>query len=767
MSITEALQKCREQSEQLKSIYTPEFMRLQNTADKCRFEQLLQEDSLFVCDEISDQLKELIKSRNPSQTIADYNPLIQKHIGDCPIHEYGVWVFYPWSRRLVHILDEAEFIDLRTSANRHKITTAERDILATKKVGVIGLSVGQSVSVTMAMERGCGELRLADFDTLELNNLNRIRTGVHNLGVYKVYSVAREIAEIDPFFKVVCYKEGLTDDNIDDFFTAGGKLDAVIDECDSVNVKIQCRIKAKELQIPILMEASDRGTLDVERFDLQPDRPIMHGWLEHLNIDMDVLRNLKTNDEKVPYMLPISGLDTLSPRMKASMLEMRLSITTWPQLATAVTLGGAITADTCRRMFLGLFTDSGRYFIDTETLIPDTRKKNEFVPPVVEPLSPVEINRVAGMLTAAKGEEPIEDSIVKELVTAACQAPSKGNSQPWRWYWNGNRLCLFAEHRNISAGTDGDGIAMYCALGAALENIEIAARARGLEADMQMFPLTGERQLVAAITFRRVSGKKDEQSVQLAALIPQRHTNRSMGTGGAVEESGLTQLAETVKTSDGLNLTFISGREQLQQAASILGPAERFKYFCTDSYHEFIHREVLWDDRTSNHGGTGIPMHALGLSTPEEIGLKMVRDPRAIQLLEEWHAGHALQYTVRKALATAAAVGLMTARSAEPMQLLRAGRSVQRMWLEATRIGLGVYPVIMPLLLFRKVAKGDTAYMPGNAAEELRTLAEKANELFGIKADDLTVFCFILSKINQPGVTTPRKLLEQTLMFGS
>src|SRR5690606_13941879 len=138
----------------------------------------------------------------------------------------------PWLAKIVHILPEAEFVELRTAANRNKITEAERDILATKKEGVIGLSVGQSVALTIALERSCGEIRLADFDTLELNNLNRIRTGVHNLGIKKVYAVAREIAEIDPFLTTTCYTEGITEENINDFFTKGGKLDVVLDECD-------------------------------------------------------------------------------------------------------------------------------------------------------------------------------------------------------------------------------------------------------------------------------------------------------------------------------------------------------------------------------------------------------------------------------------------------------------------------------------------------------------------------------------------------------
>ncbi len=228
---------------------------MQREDDRRKFNELIETTDVFLFDELKDQLKELIKSRNPKIKInaEEYPQLIERHLNGCALEEYGVWVYYPWSARMVHILDEEEFIELRTAANRNKITTKERDLLATKRVGVIGLSVGQSVSVTLAMERGCGELRLADFDTLELNNLNRIRTGVHNLGLYKAYSVAREIAEIDPFFKVVCYIDGITDDNIHDFFTKDGKLDAVIDECDGINIKILCRKKAKELQVPVLM----------------------------------------------------------------------------------------------------------------------------------------------------------------------------------------------------------------------------------------------------------------------------------------------------------------------------------------------------------------------------------------------------------------------------------------------------------------------------------------------------------------------------------
>ena len=297
-----------EKSRKTRDIYIPEFFRLSIEEEKRFFINLIESEEVFLYDEIYSQLKELIKTRNPKINFRadEYPELIAKYLNGCNPEEYGVWVYYPWSQRIVHILDEKEFVELRTSRNKYKITDDEQHILAKKKVGIIGLSVGQSVSLTMAMERTAGELRIADFDDLEITNLNRLRSGLHNMGLLKTVLVAREIAEIDPFIKVTCFHEGINDENMESFLLDNGKLDILIDECDGVDIKINCRVAAKKHHIPVVMEASDRGTIDIERFDLEPDRPILHGYVAHL--DISKLKGLKTNEEKLPYILPIACL---------------------------------------------------------------------------------------------------------------------------------------------------------------------------------------------------------------------------------------------------------------------------------------------------------------------------------------------------------------------------------------------------------------------------------------------------------------------------
>lgn len=356
--------------------YSPQFYRLTRPEDRERLATLLAERPwIVVHDNIHAQLRELVRVNHPQRTFSkeELDQAVLLHLKNTPEDAYGVWVYYPWSDNLVHLLDEEEFVRVRTDRNRNKITTEEQAILASKKVGVIGLSVGQSVCLTLAMERSFGELRIADLDTLDLSNLNRIRSSTCALGYEKTVNVAREIAEMDPFLKVVVFSEGATKGNLDDFLTKGGKLDVMIEECDSVDIKLLARIHARKHGIPVIMDTSDRGMIDIERFDLEPDRPLLHGLLDGL--DLSVLENAVSTQAKLPIMARLVGLETISERMRASLPELGKSILTWPQLASAVVLGGAIVADITRRVLLGDPIQSQRTWVDLDRIFPSTDKR--------------------------------------------------------------------------------------------------------------------------------------------------------------------------------------------------------------------------------------------------------------------------------------------------------------------------------------------------------------------------------------------------------
>ena len=131
------------------------FYRLTSSEDSRALLILLDKNpTMRVCDEILLQLQDLVKLENPSQTLSqdelDFH--IKIKLDNIPLEEYGVWVYYPWKNCIVHILDEQEFVKVRTIRNAYKITHEEQSRLANKRIGIVGLSVGQSVSIALAME---------------------------------------------------------------------------------------------------------------------------------------------------------------------------------------------------------------------------------------------------------------------------------------------------------------------------------------------------------------------------------------------------------------------------------------------------------------------------------------------------------------------------------------------------------------------------------------------------------------------------------------
>ncbi|WP_143960394.1 ThiF family adenylyltransferase [Litoribacter populi] len=338
----------------------------QSTIDQARIDQLLAQPYINLTDTSQCQVEELVKINNPTEKFSP-EVLAHKAIEYLAKHSKAAlfnYVYYPWRNTVTVLLKEKDFAHLRTSRNKFKITQQEQDTLSTKKIGVVGLSVGQSVALSLAMERGFGELRIADFDTLELSNMNRIRTSVVNLGEPKTRIVAREIAEIDPYLKVILFEEGLTSENMDAFFVKGGNLDLLIEECDSLHVKLTSRLKAKSLGVPVMMDTSDRGMIDIERFDLERERPIFHGKLQGFGEESTLVDGINSKGQE--YFSSLVDFQQLSARAKLSIGEIGKTITTWPQLASSVLLGGAACAHISRSILLGQSQFSGRFYIDID-----------------------------------------------------------------------------------------------------------------------------------------------------------------------------------------------------------------------------------------------------------------------------------------------------------------------------------------------------------------------------------------------------------------
>ncbi len=742
--------------------HRPDFFRLSLPEERERLRDLLKrEPGIQVHDELHSQLRELVRALNPSIRFSktDLDQAAIDHLKGIAPEEYGVWVHYPWNGRLVHLLDEAEFALVRTDRNRNKITREEQATLATKKIGVIGLSVGQSICLTLALERGFGELRIADHDTLDLSNLNRIRSGVHALGGLKATNVAREIAEIDPFLRVTVFSDGIGRSNIERFILDGGKLDVLVDECDSVDIKILCRQYAKANRIPVVMDTSDRGMLDVERFDLESDRPVLHGLVEHL--DLNAAGNAKTNEEKLPFVLPILNIDTLSKRMKASMLEIESSVTTWPQLASSVMLGGALGTDVVRRMLLGHFNESGRWFVDIEEQVRDGGTEDKSSPvSLLNEVAPLTVERMAAMVVGLPPAEGDGLTIAEAAAFAesGTWAPSAGNLQPWRFYFEKGRLFVFHDASVGDSALDGARLIPALDMGACIENMSLQALSGGCPAiRVTGFPQPENSSLVAIID--RDDGPA-AQPDPLFAHIRSRCSNRRKGDGRALPIEFVLDLQEVARSIPGSAVHVVHERSSMDRMAEIIGEAERIRVLNPIGHEELFKKEFRWSAEEVLRSRDGLDLPSMELKASEEVAFRVAADRKTMDLLSDWNAGKGFLKLAKDNIASASGIMVISTEGTDRLHWLEAGRCAQRAWLKGTGLGLAVHPCAAPILLSHHVRFGSGQGFDANERERLLSLFASLKAEVGLGHLE-PAFMMRLSFTSPPTARSLRKPLHE------
>jgi molybdopterin/thiamine biosynthesis adenylyltransferase len=752
--------------------YCPQQFRLSVAEDRRALEELFRcRPGIAVFDTLLTQLRDLIRGRHPNRKIApaELDSLAEEHLGLTPAEEYGLWFYYPWSMRLAHLLDESEFVELRTNRNRYKITPEEQAELARKRIGVVGLSVGQSVALTLALERSFGELRLADFDSLDLSNLNRIRAGVHNLNLPKVYITAREIAEIDPYLKVTCFTDGVSEANCDAFLVENSPLDALVEECDSVDIKILLRQRARLHRIPVVMDTSDRGMIDVERFDREPERAIFHGLVG--DIGPSSLRGL-TNEQKIPYILQILGVDTLSTRLRASLIEVEQSISTWPQLASAVAHGGAVAADVVRRICLGDPVASGRYYADLDAIIPSggaspsASMEKETLAGRPPALQLKDMHSAIAALSRPKAGEAfaLAPDMARRLVSEAIQAPSGGNCQPWKWLTDGDQLYMFHDRPRSFTPFDPDCMGGLVGLGAAAENLILSAHAAGLQVVSDLFPSKEVPALVARFWFTRDPHALAERSWrdELHSMIGVRRTNRKLCPRRPLKPGDLEALTTAVRSIPDAEVRWLLRDEELDECGRLLGMGDRL-LFLTESLNRFLMSEIRWTHQEAIDTRDGIGLESLELSPADRAGFQLCRNWATLELVSRVGGGHGLEKASCKALAGASAVGLITMPHRNAVAYFWGGRAVERLWLTAAQRQLALHPMTALAYMLSRHRTGSSSGLDTETQKMLHELCPRYGRLFSVSEGEADVFLFRLSYAEDTTQQSLRRHLDDVL----
>lgn len=268
-------------------------------------------------------------------------------------------------KKLLRMVDKATYFALRTNRNKNLITEAEQLTLSSKRLGVLGMSVGSTIAIGAVQAGIASTIKIADFDDVSNTNLNRLRVPLWDIGRSKAQVAAEQIYSVDPYTTVELYDKGVSDDNIDAFFGDGSPLDAIVDEIDDFRMKSLLRVKAREKRIPVIMMTSlgDSILVDVERFDQEPDRKVFHGILGTL--PEELLEKNDISDLEIKQLsVKLVGAEYVPTRALESLPLMGKELNGRPQLYSTIAIDGGLAVYILREIFMGHDFPSGRYHLD-------------------------------------------------------------------------------------------------------------------------------------------------------------------------------------------------------------------------------------------------------------------------------------------------------------------------------------------------------------------------------------------------------------------
>jgi nitroreductase len=273
---------------------------------------------------------------------------------------------------------------------------------------------------------------------------------------------------------------------------------------------------------------------------------------------------------------------------------------------------------------------------------------------------------------------------LRVLLGAAILAPSPHNAQPWLFRIGSAHVDLLADRSRSTGAVDPFGRELLVGVGAALENVVLAAEANGLSASVSLFPAGPGSAHAARVELARSTARPSE----LYAAIPRRHTNRyPYVEGKAVPPAALAAMSALADPGvpETRLLWFTSAEHRGQIGELLVAATEAMVSDPEQSASDYAWFRQDWDELQRRRDG--ITIDAAGL--PElTASLAKLMPPQSQQATgEAW-----LRSTRDRHTATAAGYGMVAVRDAgDDRQRLEGGRLLERVHLWTAVQGLALH----------------------------------------------------------------------------
>jgi hypothetical protein len=275
------------------------------------------------------------------------------------------------------------------------------------------------------------------------------------------------------------------------------------------------------------------------------------------------------------------------------------------------------------------------------------------------------------------------DVLFQELLEAASLAPSADNMQPWEFRKYNETIEVYCA-KSRALPTDVMNMFVWISIGAAIQNITLAAAKQGLDADVT-YNSTKENEPVAVITFKTGITKTD-----VAGLIGLRCTNRSPFKAEPLEANIIEQLNQSIQGYKA-NLHWTTSATDFNRIAYMDAHSSYIRL-----EHKPLHDELFsilrFTHKDMEKFRYGLTFESLDVPKFAVSFAKMLQYWSVNQMVSNLGIGRLVAKQLSNKLRTAGGICLVTALERNKIAYMEAGRAMEQLWLKATALGLSVQP---------------------------------------------------------------------------
>ena len=279
------------------------------------------------------------------------------------------------------------------------------------------------------------------------------------------------------------------------------------------------------------------------------------------------------------------------------------------------------------------------------------------------------------------------------IINAAIAAPSADNSQPFKFSWLANTtLSLWIDKSRAGKASDNRFVLSDIALGAVIENIAIQAKSLMLQSHIDYFPNGESDELyVAKIVFTTLNENQEDPD-NLAKEIFNRCTDRRFPFKGPITQNNKAQLTAAAQSHD-CNTIWFEDKKSIKRALPVIQQAETIR-FKSEILHQELFSTVKFDQEDSSEG---MHISVLAIEKPAQPFFKLMKKWSFMKIINKLGGASMLGLrSVKIPIMFSPALLLITMNDNSRLSVIKAGRAIQRVWLQATQCGLAVQPYAAP-----------------------------------------------------------------------